>query len=123
MQKTLILCAFLFITGSAMATDASQIQKVDQRVWLVRHSETLERADLNDYCALNDLMRGLQLEADLKHGDAYLIPMRDGPTLMILSSNPEEITKSLMDSLFSLIERELVKRLNARKEARTGEGS
>jgi len=104
-----------FTRVGVMATDASQIRKVDQRVWLVRHSELFERADLSDYCAINDHMQSLQVEANLSHGAAYLIPMPQGPTLMMLSSEPEEITKPEMDKLFLLIERELLKRLESRK--------
>ena len=114
MQKAIIFLSLMCLVSVAGATQTPQFQRAEQRAWLTQPSDAFDRADVEDYRALNGLMTGLQSEAKLDHCTAYLIPKPEGPTLLVLSNDTDPITRPLMEKIFALINRELDRRLNAR---------
>lgn len=115
MCKTLVILVSLYLVISASAEVATGVTQTQQRIWVVKHSDAFDRADVEDYRALNGRMRTLLTQAKLDHCDAYLIPSSEGPAILVLSAHPELISPSDIErKLFTLVNTELSKRLRAR---------
>ena len=115
MHKTIKIILLICLVLAANASQAPQYQRSEQRAWLTQPSDAFDRADLDDYRALNGLMISLLSETKLDHCTAYLIPKPEGPTLLVLSNAPDPVTRPIMEKVFACLERELDKRIKARK--------
>jgi hypothetical protein len=114
MPKVTIFLSFMYLVSATIASQTSQGQQSEQHAWLTQPSDAFDRADVEDYRALNGFITNLPSEANLDHGTAYLIPKPEGPTLLVLSNDSEPITRPFMEKIFELLNRELERRLKAR---------